>query len=566
MNERKKKLLREALFILVTGTLLCLPLLKSGIAEAPGQDLLFHMYRLVGIKDTISDHQILDHIYPYANNGYGYASPLFYCDIFLYPFAVLYYLGMPLVGCYKGMLCVYSFLSVFLAYHCGKKILGGEKGAVLFTLFYSFSSYHLITQYTRAAFGEVLAVTFIPLVLLSFYELLVERKDCWVLLGISFALLLLSHVLSFALYCVLFAEFLVIFMIREHSKEVLKKLWFTTGKAILLALGLSAFYLFPMIEQMLSQKLNYQYLGSLYDIYRLNVPAAVLTPFAGWHTGEREFFSTVSMGVLLAASPLVYYLAKKRPLMNILALNVLLLLVMVSGVLPFNRLPLINGLQFSFRFYLLAFPLASILLSYALPQLKLKGAAKTVILIAAVILACLNPLLYDLQYREAERFLSTESAEELYDHSDLIGRLDYNQKQLSGAEYLPPSETFDYLSDPCHIKEILPDGQYNEVIYANEYIRYGTHIRFAYDSADEKTLMLPLTYYKGYQVYDVTDGKEKIDTFSVPEYYQVGFRTLPGNHEYLVYYNGTVIQKAALLLSAGCWLVFFGKVLRQSRM
>ena len=168
--------------------------------------------------------------------------------------------------------------------------------------------------------------------------------------------------------------------------------------------------------------------------------------------------------------------------------------------------------------------------------------------------------------RKAEKFLTTETAEELYDHSDLIGRLDYNQKQLSGAEYLPPSESFDYLSDPQHIKEILPDGQYNEIIYSHEYIRYGTHIRFSYDSEEEKVLMLPLTCYKGYQVYDVTDGNRKIDTFSVPEYYQVGFRTLPGSHEYLVYYSGTAIQKAALLLSAGCWLVLFGKALRQSRM
>ncbi len=44
-------------------------------------DTSFHMYRIQGVVNALQDGQFLPKIYPYANNGFGYATPLFYCDV-----------------------------------------------------------------------------------------------------------------------------------------------------------------------------------------------------------------------------------------------------------------------------------------------------------------------------------------------------------------------------------------------------------------------------------------------------------------------------------------------------
>ena len=65
-----------------------LPLFFEGIYR--GHDLQFHISRIDGIVQAIQDHQFPIALYPYKNFGYGYASPLFYSDLFLIIPAIIY--------------------------------------------------------------------------------------------------------------------------------------------------------------------------------------------------------------------------------------------------------------------------------------------------------------------------------------------------------------------------------------------------------------------------------------------------------------------------------------------
>lgn len=56
-----------------------------------GTDLAFHLERMDAILVQIRANGVFSlPIYVYAStlSGYGYASPLFYCDLFFYPFAI----------------------------------------------------------------------------------------------------------------------------------------------------------------------------------------------------------------------------------------------------------------------------------------------------------------------------------------------------------------------------------------------------------------------------------------------------------------------------------------------
>ena len=104
------------------------------------------------------------------------------------------------------------------------------------------------------------------------------------------------------------------------------------------------------------------------------------------------------------------------------------------------------------------------------------------------------------------------------------------------------------MEETTYIKEITDDG-YLDIIY--DYDRQFTKISFTYDNPDgRKLIMLPQTYYKGYQAYEVVDGKEiPIETINEPTYKKVAFYVDEGLHTYTSRYVGTAVQKISLAVS-----------------
>ena len=146
-----------------------------------GHDTTFHINRIVGCADAFRDGQIIPRLYPYSNNGYGYISPTtLYCDIFVYPFAILYILGLPIVLCYKLMIISYIFLGVILTLMILKKMNVNIKYFSVFMILYCFNPYRFINVFIRGAFGELLAYTFFPLVFYFCYKIFVKNHYCFI--------------------------------------------------------------------------------------------------------------------------------------------------------------------------------------------------------------------------------------------------------------------------------------------------------------------------------------------------------------------------------------------------
>ena len=135
-----------------------------------------------------------------------------------------------------------------------QKIFNNYKASFLATMIYLFANYHLQNVFVRAALGEVLAMTFIPLVFYAFYKLLILHEDAFILLGISFTFLIMSHLISTLLMGILFSLFIIMAIIfNRHDLFIIKKMLISILKGTLLAALLSLWYLLPMLEQMLDQ-------------------------------------------------------------------------------------------------------------------------------------------------------------------------------------------------------------------------------------------------------------------------------------------------------------------------
>ena len=199
------------LYSLLISLFVTIPLFKSGIMC--GHDMSFHLSRFTGIITSFQDGQLPIAVYPFKNFGYGYASPLFYSDLFLIIPAFITYLSpIPLVTMYKILLFLTAFFTAFFTMFTVNKIFKNKKAAIASTIVLMGTEYYLVDLHLRSAFGELLATCLLPLLFYYVYLFIVEEKDNYLSLGIMFALILNSHNISFLLSVATFAIFILLYL------------------------------------------------------------------------------------------------------------------------------------------------------------------------------------------------------------------------------------------------------------------------------------------------------------------------------------------------------------------
>ena len=506
-------------------------------------DLTFHLNRFVGLANAFEEGQILPKIYPYANNGFGYATPLFYCDLFLYPFAILYHFGLSAVWCYKTCVLFYTTLGNIFVYLIFKKETDNRKLSLFTSFLYLTCNYHLMNIFVRGALGEILAMAFVPLVLYAIYRVLIKHEDCFIFLGISFSLLVQSHLISSLLYGIFFFCMIIVFLIMNRKDfSLIKKTIITILKGTIIALLLCAWYLLPMFEQMQSQVFWLTLNGEI------NTIKTTTQSIKEVFTVSSNAF-VPSVGIVFVVLNILYLFVKKEKYFTIIYIYTIILYLIILGIIPGIYL---NVIQFYFRLYIVIFPLSIIISLYVLYNIKYKQI--TVILIMVFLVFSVFSI--NLQtMKNGEYYLyNNASIDKINSVLNFKYNLDYNHDELGGAEYLPYTEYVDYNNDSLAIKYI--DKNNDAVDYVYEYDRNFSSIEFVCDNERELELLLPLSYYKGYKAYELINGKwESIDVLCNQKYKEVSILSDIGEHMYKIKYENTAIQKVTLLVSSATLLV-----------
>ena len=506
---------------------------SSSIAVYKDQDLTFHLNRFIGLAKAFEEGQILPKIYPYANNGFGYASPLFYCDLFLYPFGILNHFGLPAVYCYKLCVFTYTLISNLIVYFVLKKETNRNDISLIGVLLYFSANYHLQNIFIRCALGEILAMTFIPLVLHSIYKVLVKHDNCYIYLGVGFSLLVMSHLITTLLYGIFFFCMIIVFIIiNRKDKNLLINTFKTILKGTILALLLTCWYLLPMLEQLHSQTFwlsinaKYNYIGA--GTYSLT---SIFEVF-----GERFIPST---GLALLVCGVIGFIVIKNKYIKIISVYSLIMFLILLGVVPGEYL---NVIQFYFRLYVVIFPLVTIITICLLGNIKNKkvliGSAIVIFIYCLTNLYVCNNNVLDSETNRLKNNATQQEINSIWND----GLLDYNHDELGGAEYLPYTEYLNYNDDSLAIKYIEKN---NEIVdYICDYDRNFTEIAFECNNNTDLELLLPLSWYKGYKAYELIDGKwVEIESTYSPLNKEVVINTKSGKHIYKVQYDGTLVQK-----------------------
>ena len=231
---------KAVLAVLVCCTLAAsLPALTPGVSYGP--DLHFHLTRIQGIADGIASGQFPVRIQPTPVSGKGYATSLLYPDLFLYPAALLRFAGVSLEGAYRFTILALNAFTALFAWKAGRRMLGGSFAALLFCVLYTLAPYRICNLYVRAALGEAMAMTFLPVVALGFWLVLFREADGWPVLALGMTGIIQSHLIS-TIFCVAFGGLLCLVCLRRVFQ---KERFFALVKAVALALALNLWYILP---------------------------------------------------------------------------------------------------------------------------------------------------------------------------------------------------------------------------------------------------------------------------------------------------------------------------------
>lgn len=256
-----------------------------------------------------------------------------------------------------------TFVTYLIAYYCATDILKAASPGHLFAIFYVFASYRLTNMAIRFATGEFLAMTFLPLVFYGFYQIMLGNKQKWPSLALGMTLVIYSHVISVYLTVLVLALMWLTGFI--FTKQKLARLW-ALIKSALLTLGLSAFYILPMLEQTLTRALLFP--PSL-DLGRSTYPIQDIF----WHSLRNDFRPyTPGLLMLLLAILFVIRCWKWRWLDAYLLIFVVLIFLATTDIPSYPALieSFLLKVQFMWRLNAYLIVLLAFLVARSLVQSK----------------------------------------------------------------------------------------------------------------------------------------------------------------------------------------------------
>lgn len=553
---------RTTVFLWTTALALYLCAIVS-LMRAPvlvGHDTYYHISRLLNIAAEMRNGNPFPRIYSFSLNGLGYGAPLFYADLFLYPFAALNALGLPVVAAFKLMTAVLLAAVFFIMYFCGKSIYQSDRPALLAALAYAFSFYAMTDFFQRAAIGECLGFALLPVVYLGYFDITHGREGRWRILALGMTGLLLSHTLS-----ALIAALMLVVLILFDAKLWLRrpKLLIAPVKAAFLCCGLACGFWLPMLEQMrgltlkLGDDLNgvKSFLRALYTPIRLLAPPSLMALI---RPGSELALPRLS-GLFGYAAALIAVVAAKRAgkarLWKLLGAS--LAFVWLCGrYSPTQWLAkYLAVLQFPWRLMLPAALMLALFLGAGygcVRSRRIRGAMFALVALSgatAIFVAYPAGQYAQLAEAAAERGMTQAELMNAYTSVDF----------LSGAQYLPAELPYDFAAPSVEAKasdenvcfELARDDR--------------NHLRVTFSgNSGGATLDLPLILYLGYEAQ--TDSGELL-SISRGELGMV--RVDLGDLEsgaFTVRFVGTPLQHIADAVSVLTILAFVGwPILRRAR-
>lgn len=536
--------------------------------------------KINGIADGLMDGQFPVRIHPNTLKGYGYALSYFYPELFLYPFAILKIFGYSSRFVVYALLFCINFATALVSFVCVKRVMldvnsdnKAQDGSslpkknlipIVSAFLYTFNSYRLMDMYSRGAIAEVIGIIFLPLVVTGLYVIVVENGSVsWLTVGIIG--LVNSHVLS----CEMVALFAIIlcFVCYKNifKKDSIIKLIQACGISALL----SSYFLVPFLHMSTTDQYKV-YAGNAYETSAnmLGIKDILALSIASNGKINNGTFinSRYTLGafVVIASVCLFVWVLVKHKNDEMFKFCLICFglgsfaLVLSSSLFPWRTIENVGGIvrtvfcmvQFPWRYLSIAMVCYTFSMACCLDIVFRNENKKNIMITAISATLCALVLVQAICYFSTLKSTAVDN-QLIYDgvaldKYNMVGMGEYEPVNFDDSDLDHSIEELQLIFDENAV--INPTGDMgNSGLTIGPLSKSGTEstILIINPTGEEKTLYMPITYYKGYEVSNVAesqDGAEILPELYETEYGTVGLKVPVG------YYNGAHIEYKVNLL------------------
>ncbi len=537
MRNRLKKRENQITLILfiITMIIACSPLISRYCIN--GHDLDYHLLRIESLKEGI----LIGHPFSKVNTlffgGAGYASSMFYSDLFMHIPALLRVLGVSIgksFHIYTAMIFVLCYLSTF---YCVWKMslskFAGSVAAMLLTL----CPYHMDDMVVRTACGENAAFIFLPFAIYGIFNVLYEEMDKPWVFGLGFAGLIVTHPATFA---VMVGTGVVMLLINVRKLIRQPSVFIKMCIVTVLALLVTSYQWMPMLEQF-----------SNAQFYVSNNWTDLLDKSVGFTEIAGSDFPCVGAVLLGLLVPRIFISRKDYPILEYVDLMIaaaLVLAVAATNIMPWERVGWMFGfLQFPWRFFIMTSTLLAmadaIIIKLFINRIgeDKRGIAKELVMTVLLVVTAQSAITHH-----------NKGSMGYYDYSDDYYSYKPFTVNVIAGEWLPLTvEDHERLVDQSE-ELVFDDGT------RGDFERKGGKVIATIDG-DHEYADVPFLYYKGYGA-TITDSKGDKTKLEVTGEGDNGLCRvyLNGAEGVLtVNYKGTIIQYISAIISIVFMLLIF---------
>ncbi|MCR5673943.1 MAG: hypothetical protein K6F87_09555 [Lachnospiraceae bacterium] len=536
LQDRENRI--SLIFFLITMITAISPLISRYCIN--GHDLDYHLLRIESLKEGILIGKPFLKVNTLFFGGAGYASTMFYSDLFMHIPALLRVMHVSIGKSFHIYTAIIFALCYISTYYCVTKMsmskFAGTVAAILLTL----CPYHMDDMLVRTACGENAAFIFLPLAIYGIFNVVYEEMDKPWVFGLGFSGLILTHPATCLItVCLGVAVFLLYF--RKFTKE--PRLFIRLCVVSMLALFVTSYQWLPMLEQFASAK-----------FYVSNNWTDLLDASVGFSDLASSTFPCVGIMLFALIIPRFFLSRKDYPILAFVDLMIAFACIFAVGatnIMPWERVAKYFGfLQFPWRLFIMTSTLLAMADAIVLKlfidrfeEPKRSRAFETTLIVVLVV--------------TAQMAISHQSENSMgyYDYSDDYYSYKPFTASVVAGEWLPVTVTKpeDLTDQSEHF--VFDDG--SECDFTRERATVIADISDSHEYAD-----VPFVYYKGYRaVIEGGDGsKTVLDINGEGDNGMCRVALNGATGTLTVKYAGTILQYVALIITHLFLLLIFDLV------
>lgn len=509
-----------------------------------GHDFAFHILNIISMDSNSSFFNLPTRIRPIIANNFGYASGIFYPQLFhvvvLYLFKFIKLFDIPYFSVIKTI-NVYLFLFIFLVGIVMRKLLfkytSNSKVSTLGSIFYITYPYFITDIYTRSAYGELTAFLALPIIFLGLYSLFNEKKliKFYLYFIFGFYLLFSSHLIS-SLFVTVFTGIFILC----HYKVLFKNHNFVhLASALFITLCMSLNSIIPIIEhKLLGNYLVFlpNYMSSRYEVWMSILDIKELFIFGEWLNAYIPIFLLLLIVLLIIKIKKVKRIIDSKIIIGFFLIFIISILLVLISII-WDVLPSIFiMIQFAWRNCAFIGFSACVLATFGYLMLPKKYFSIVSISILIIIFSSF--------FFINNNSLFVSKINTMDSISDGMGVM---------YEYLPVNthNNIDYFNNRGNDVKIIKGDALINVLENNT-----PYLSFSVDSHDSITVEVPRLYYLWYEIELISDHNvSKLD------YYENGNGFIEfdiSNSGIInVKYKKSFISNIAFIISLVTFIMFF---------